>query len=371
MCSEEGSLAPNSATRNLTLSEVESFLGNGFFMGLEPDTCWVAWGKPKKLKKPLPDSLQFYVPDFYLSSPAPWLAFENVALADRESLIKNLAELSQQPHLDIQWQEPQREEFEKKFHRVQEAIRKGEISKAVPVVFARARSSVTKSMRALYVRHLLERAKEPQPYGYMTPTEGILGASPEVLFSFDSQTNELETMALAGTRATEEAARRPLLSDRKEMFEHELVVQGIKSKLSGWGDIQVSKTTVWDLGPISHLRTDIGLKIKNPMGAPEFFSESVSRLHPTPALGLSPSEANWLWLKELDGEADRQRFGAPFGFFNPNGRSHVIVAIRNIQWNEEGIFLGSGCGVVEQSELQYEWRELDLKRCYVRGLLGL
>jgi isochorismate synthase EntC len=48
------------------------------------------------------------------------------------------------------------------------------------------------------------------------------------------------------------------------------------------------------------------------------------------------------------------------------------VAIRNIQFNENGVVsLGSGCGIVNSSELQSEWQELLLKRQTVREMLGI
>jgi len=48
-----------------------------------------------------------------------------------------------------------------------------------------------------------------------------------------------------------------------------------------------------------------------------------------------------------------------------------LVAIRNIQWDKNKSYIGSGCGIVKKSELNKEWAELTLKRNSVKKYLGL
>ena len=61
-------------------------------------------------------------------------------------------------------------------------------------------------------------------------------------------------------------------------------------------------------------------------------------------------------------------FGAPFGLLR-DGEFEALVAIRMIAWQGDDYFLPSGCGVIEESRLVNEWRELALKRSAVRDLL--
>ena len=68
-------------------------------------------------------------------------------------------------------------------------------------------------------------------------------------------------------------------------------------------------------------------------------------------------------------QAPRQ-FGAPFGVVI-DGEFTSVVAIRNISWKEDAVFLPSGCGVIEESSLQNEWNELELKRQFVKKIFGL
>ncbi len=358
-------------TRELAQSELSAFLKSGALMGLGLENCLVAWGDPQRSAKPSGSAAEFYIPDFYLEDDTPWVSFDEAVITKRSLLWDQLSALANQPHLDLRWQLPELQEFKEKFALVQGAIAKNEIRKAVPVVFSRAQGTLTASMRAKMLANLLKGAKKPIPYGFWTATEGILGATPEILFSYDAREGLLETMALAGTRASALESRLSLVNDPKEMFEHDLVIKGLKEKLGGFGDLQISPTYVWDLGLISHLRTDMQLEFAKPPSAENLFYEMCMLLHPTAALGVSPNRADWRFLKACDGARRRYRFGAPFGFLNPSGRSVVLVAIRNVQWLEDELFLGTGCGVVEQSRLENEWQELEVKRDSVRSMLGI
>jgi len=357
--------------KDLTSEDIQSFLKSGAIIGLGLENCLVAWGEPKRSAKPSGAEQEFYTPDFYLEEKKPWVTFKNTFLAKRAQLIQELDRLAVQPKLDLDWHPPQFDEFKNKFELIKNAIKTKELRKAVPVVFAEATSTVTLSMRAAMLAHLLKAAQKPTPYGFWTPDEGVLGATPEVLFSYDAKHAVLETMALAGTRASALEAASSLQNDPKEMFEHDLVIKGLREKLAPLGDLQVSPTYVWDLGMIAHLRTDMSVEINGKPSSEKMFSDICSLLHPTAALGVSPNRADWRFLKKCDGDQDRRRFGAPFGVLNVTGKSIVMVAIRNIQWREDHILLGTGCGVVAQSQLQNEWEELEVKRKSVRALLGI
>jgi menaquinone-specific isochorismate synthase len=47
------------------------------------------------------------------------------------------------------------------------------------------------------------------------------------------------------------------------------------------------------------------------------------------------------------------------------------VAIRNAQWFEGSIHIGAGCGIVPQSLLKNEWKEIQLKMQSIKNILGL
>ena len=49
----------------------------------------------------------------------------------------------------------------------------------------------------------------------------------------------------------------------------------------------------------------------------------------------------------------------------------VLVGIRMIRWQGPQVEVPSGCGVIEESRLVNEWRELRLKRESVRSVFGV
>ena len=97
-----------------------------------------------------------------------------------------------------------------------------------------------------------------------------------------------------------------------------------------------------------------------------------ARPHPTPALGPLPRTEET--LSQLIGWRNRLQcppwFGAPFGIWQ-DGVFEVLVAIRMVAWEQDQLLVPSGCGVIEESRLVNEWRELRLKREAVRAAFGL
>ncbi|KHD88716.1 MAG: isochorismate synthase [Bdellovibrio sp. ArHS] len=263
------------------------------------------------------------------------------------------------------WQEPQKKDFADALAAIQNRIGKKEIQKAVPVVFSRSAQTVTALERAQMILTLLKAPATLYVYGFWHNGAGVLGATPEVLFDYSQ--GILKTMALAGTCPKSEASERDsLLKDAKEMQEHLLVLQDIRDVLSPWGDIKTHGPYIAELPTLYHLKTDIEIHCQR---KPEFLS-LVNDLHPTPALGVAPRSQGYTWMAELPGQQDRGLYGGPVGFFGSE-EALCLVGIRNLQWNKNLTMIGSGCGIVTDSELEREWREVYQKRQSVRKILGL
>lgn len=310
-------------------------------------------------------------PNFYdLSSSSPLRGTQTFVLSDLQ--VKSICEsyLAQTkpdstPLVKAPWQEPHKEDFAEALRCIQSRIFAGEIQKAVPAVFARSEQTVTPWERAQMLLQLLKAPKTLYVYGIWQNGEGLLGATPEVLFEYTE--GLLKTMALAGTCPKSEAQEREsLLKDRKEMQEHELVVEDLINLLQKWGEVSSVGPYVVELPTLYHLRTDLEVPCKS---VPSFLS-LIEKMHPTPALGVSPRVAGYQWMKSLPGQEGRRGFGAPFAFLSGE-EALCLVAIRNIQWNKTQTIIGSGCGVVQDSELEREWRELYQKRLSVKKILGL
>ena len=310
------------------------------------------------LAEPPENGVAFYRNDFALSSPAPWFVPCSVKQIERGASLEGLSD----DLPEIEWEEPGVEPFAEVFAEVSQAIRSGSIEKSVPVVTAGGRllngtceglcQSLTSGLKAL------------RPYAWIDGEEGVVGLSPERLFQLDGGT--LHAMALAGTARVEE--REAFGVDEKEIREHEFVAQTLLAKLSDLGATTRHSREIMDLGRLVHFHSGIDVELKE--------LESVDRLvrllHPTPALGPLPRTAETMarligWRQRL---GCPRWFGSPFGLWR-DGAFEALVAIRMISWRGEDVEVPSGCGVIEESRLVNEWRELRLKRESVRIAFGV
>jgi menaquinone-specific isochorismate synthase len=184
---------------------------------------------------------------------------------------------------------------------------------------------------------------------------------------FTLRNGSLEAMALAGTAPLHEINKFP--ADPKEIFEHELVADYLENLLSPLGTVRREPRTLLHLGSMVHFLTRLTVPVH--VGARDL-EGLVKRLHPTPALGAWPRGDGALrqlleYRRRLGVPA---HFGAPFGVLHDGGFD-VLVAIRNLSWEGEDVFLPSGVGLVSGSRFDREWRELALKRNAVKSLLGV
>jgi menaquinone-specific isochorismate synthase len=313
----------------------------------------------------VPGKAAFYAPDFYLSDPDPWLIPEYTMPMSWDELSAHLARHTADPSFPRwSWTDPGYEQWKEVFAQIARRLQNSELRKAVPVVFERAQGELSEAALGSMLCKLGTLTQPVSVYGWWNFGEGMLGATPEVLFSM-TEPGELRTMALAGTRPRQVEAQE--WNDAKEQHEHQVVVDDIVSVLSGLGKVTVAPRRILPLALMEHWLTEIHLTFSDSPA----FETLIRALHPTAALGVSPRSFGFEWLRTTENQATRGRFGAPFGIRWPDGRSHCLVAIRNIQWRNLEIHLGSGCGIVEGSRLEKEWEELSLKRRSVKGMLGI
>ena len=318
----------------------------------------VGKGPFEVLAAPPEGGVAFYRNDFALSSPTPWFVPSEVEKIEKGSSLEALN--NELP--EIAWEEPEVEPFAGVFAEASEAIRSGSIEKSVPVVTARG-SLISGSCEGLC--QVLSAGRPPlRPYAWIDGVEGVAGLSPELLFQFEG--GVLHAMALAGTARREE--REAFGVDEKEIREHEFVAQTLLAKLSDLGTTRRHPREIMDLGPLVHFHSGIDVELEEEVP----LDRLVSLLHPTPALGPLPRTVETMrqlgdWRQQLGCPV---WFGAPFGLYN-EGIFEVLVAIRMIRWQGQEVVVPSGCGVIEESRLVSEWRELRLKRESVRSAFGI
>lgn len=336
------------------------------FVQTAPGRLFIGWGPFEQLPFRRPERPAFYVSDFFLDDPHPWrhpAEWEEVSV--EEMAARFAPDGYDAP--EIEWDPPSRDDFARMFASAQEGIARGDFQKIVPVLFESGRFAV----RGEWWRYFFSRLPLLPPgltaYGYSYKSHGMIGATPEVLFQ--AEAHGYRTMALAGTRPVARAEE--LLHDAKERREHRLVVDDIVRRLAPFGNIEIGPLGLLRLPSIAHLITPIFFAES---GGPEqmSFAEMVRRLHPTAALGVSPrTSAGERWLREADRGVKRRTFGAPFGVEREDRSALALVAIRNVQWEGERVRVGSGAGLLAESQLERELEELRQKREQVKSLFHI
>jgi menaquinone-specific isochorismate synthase len=339
--------------------EIDPFLESGALIGFSEKQLALGFGEAHWLASPPSGAaFAFYFPDFFLQEQKPWLVFEKMRLISHEDLLKAL---SPSPIVARRvWQPISKSDFLQQFESAQEAFKKKWLHKVVLFAFERGEGPITAAERHASLVSALEHAKRYplHIYGFWNSREGLLGATPELLFR-QRVPGRVETVAIAGTTTGNSW-------DAKLKKEHEIVVKGIVESLSSCGQLSLGQMTLLPYAKFSHLMTPIEMESEKPLA----FEDLVTRLHPTPALGAYPREAGKIWLAEIQKRLNRRRFGAPVGL-KAGDEGHCFVAIRNVQWQQDQVMLGAGCGVVLESELEKEWLELQQKLKAIKEVINL
>lgn len=333
------------------------------FIQTAPDLVFVGWGPFEHLPFRRPDRPAFFVADFFLDDPHPW---RHPATWEEISISELAARFPPAPHPSVDWEAMSIDTFAPLFQSAQDAMRRDEFKKIVPVVFENGRFRTTVDVWQPLILRLETLSPGMWAYGYSYQQHGMIGATPEMLFRSDGR--GYQTMALAGTRSADRAEE--LLTDAKELREHRLVVDDIVRRLAPFGNVEVGVLGIFSMPRLAHLATPIRFE-ENGIERMSF-AEMVRRLHPTAALGVSPrTEAGERWLREADRGVKRRTFGAPFGVERESRDALAVVAIRNLQWHRTDIRLGAGAGVLPESRVERELEELRQKRDQVKELFGL
>ena len=206
---------------------------------------------------------------------------------------------------------------------------------------------------------------EPQPH------HAWFGATPELLARVEG--DRLTTMALAGSirrGATPEADAElaaQILSDPKERQEHEFVVAALRERLAALcAEVDIpGAPTVLRLSNIQHLHTPASGRLRKPSGV----LPVVARLHPTPAMGGSPTTTALDFIRTHE-PIPRGWYAAPIGWIDASLDGEFAVGIRSAVAEERRVWLYAGAGIVGDSQPEKEWRETALKFLPMLRALG-
>lgn len=354
----------------MTLDFIDKFTSSGTIVSLNSGQLLLGWGARCYFTDPTSnDEYYFYFNDFFLKKEKPWFQHKFTTILSIEEFADLLNKKKIQTPSQLSWKELGSNFFSTSFHDlVDKYLSSGDLEKGVPYTFQIAKgvmdsNRLTGSLKELTSNALLSNL---YLYGSWNASHGILGGTPELLFRKSAETPfKVETLACAGTIKCN-VSEKVILSDIKEIREHQIVVNGIKEALQGHGRVSERKMVVAHFPHLSHLFTPIDLEAKNILS----FHTLINLLHPTPALGTYPKKNGIDWLEKLQQQVDRMNFGAPVGYVTGE-ESACYVAIRNMQWKKNQIFLGAGCGVVKESVIEKEWKEILLKLNSIKKMLAL
>lgn len=349
-------------------SFLADFFQSGAIISTDPHTLLIGWGKRVWMENALfSHQPQFYFPDFFFTRKHAWFYHEHSLRISKQKFHSLLQTIPSKKSL-LNWQFPSKSAFREEFDALQDLFKNQFLKKAVPYTFALSSSLIkAESLLTSLKSCLFYTLEYPiHIYGFWEESEGILGATPEVLFIQTPLKGKwhLSTAALAGTVSDDFSSA----DSKKNLEEHQWVVKGILESLSPFGTPLCKSLDFLKFPLLKHLHTPIEMSLDSPLDE----SQVIQALHPTPALGAYPCSYGKTWLESYEKRTPRLRFGAPVGFKLPEeSLFSCYVAIRNMQWQQGNIRLGAGCGIVSSSEFDEEWSEILLKLKSIKHLLDL
>ena len=231
--------------------------------------------------------------------------------------------------------------------------------------------------RPFVTSDVLSRLLALYPTCMVFRVDGFLGASPELLI--ERRGTHVASHPLAGTigrsgdLATDEALIAGLLASPKERREHAYVIDDLRRTLGPLCEsLDVpDKPTVLELRNVSHLGTRLsgvlsagpepsagqpahpGLRVPSAL-------QLVAEVHPTPAVGGTPTDEAVAYIGEVEG-FDRGRYTGPVGWMDADGDGSWAIGLRSAHVDGDHATMYAGVGVVAGSRPGLELEETQLK----------
>jgi len=259
---------------------------------------------------------------------------------------------------------------------VAEAVQRIETSAVTKVVLARTLD--VESNDQIDVATLVRNLAAATSHGYVFSAELpgdrlLVGGSPELMVRRVGR--HVSTQPMAGSlprsdEPDEDLARAAMLVESdKDRHEHEVVVDHVHRRLSDIGvrvdrpdrPSVVGTPTVW------HLATRLTAELPDP--APSSLAVALA-LHPTPAIGGTPTAAAVRLINELE-PFDRGYYGGMVGWMDAHGDGEWALSLRCAEVSGRRARLYAGAGIVAGSDPEREAAETDAKFATMLQALGV
>ena len=206
------------------------------------------------------------------------------------------------------------------------------------------------------------RTLNPSPYMfYFSGTDvEVAGASPETLVKLERGT--LRTFPLAGTRPRgrtpeeDKALEADLLSDEKELAEHNMLVdlgRNDLGRVSRFGTVEVEK--LHSIERYSHAM-HIGSAVRGEIREDCDGLDALHAVLPAGTLSGAPKIRACQLIGELEG-AKRGIYGGAVGYLSFQGDLDTCIAIRLAYRKGGNVYVRSGAGIVADSVPEKEYQE--------------
>ena len=214
----------------------------------------------------------------------------------------------------------------------------------------------------LFDTYRVLRATNPSPYMFYFSSDDIelAGASPETLVKLEN--GRLCTFPLAGTRPRgktreEDAAlEKELLSDEKELAEHNMLVdlgRNDMGKICRIGSVRVEKYL--GIERFSHVM-HIGSTVVGEIRPDKDAVDAIDAILPAGTLSGAPKFRACEIIEELE-QSKRGIYGGAVGYLDFAGNLDTCIAIRLVYKKNGQICIRSGAGLVYDSEPEKEFTE--------------
>ena len=250
-----------------------------------------------------------------------------------------------------------REAYCKMVERAKHYIREGDIFQ---IVLSNRLSAPFEG--SLLNTYRMLRTINPSPYMfYFSGTDvEVAGASPETLVKLED--GILHTFPLAGTRPrgkTEDedlALERELLADKKELAEHNMLVdlgRNDLGKISKFGTVEVEKLhSIERFSHVMHIGSTVRGEIRDDKDA----LDAIEAVLPAGTLSGAPKIRACRLIGELENNK-RGIYGGAIGYIDFTGNMDTCIAIRLCYKKNGKVFVRSGAGIVADSDPEKEFEE--------------
>lgn len=234
---------------------------------------------------------------------------------------------------------------------------------------------ISRRLEATYKNSLMNayrvlRTTNPSPYMYFIHSGDIeiAGSSPETLVKVINR--EVTIFPIAGTRPRgttseeDEKLEKELLSDEKELAEHNMLVDLARNDVGRVADYQSvvveEYLKVHRYSKVMHITSKVSGRLREDKDG----CDALIASFPAGTLTGAPKIRACEIIEELE-KSPRGIYGGAIGYFDLSGNLDFCIAIRTAVKKKDNVYVQVGAGIVAESNSELEYEETNHKAAAV------